>query len=60
VSEVLANFSLEMILSDAVKIAPNFCDLLQKVSTEENMSSDAEEQRDRDLVSILNITFFFY
>lgn len=60
VSEVLANISLERILSDAEKMAPKFCDLLRMVSTKENTSPDAEEQKDHDLVSIPDIIVSYY
>lgn len=59
VSEVLANFSLERILADAEQLAPNFCMLLRKVTTKEMAaSSEGEEKKDRDLVSILNVMLF--
>jgi hypothetical protein len=60
VSEVLATFSLDRILSNARKLVPHFCDLLQKVCMKEKSSTETNKRKDCDLVSTLSILLFYH
>jgi hypothetical protein len=60
VSEVLATFSLDKILANAQRLAPNFCNLLQKVCTKENSSVETSKPQDCDLVSMQHIMLSYH
>lgn len=58
VSEILQNFSLDKIMSEAENIAPTLCNVLRKVGSTER-SSGEHMQKDRSLVGhSIYLTFF--